>query len=587
MRLSLACPALGRKNMSDPKTVDFLSPGVAQIRHQLRGILESYSHDWDVLAELAQNAVDAIAREKPTKGHIRVTVDALKKTVSFADNGTGIDPDQLPRLLGPFATDKYGEASQIGQKGVGLTFVIFSSDNFEVQTSGSAGAARGMIKSARSWLNSDDSERISATIAEISASATSGTEVTVRLSDDNHPIWSLSFDQLLYVLRTRTALGSTNYIWGSPLSCDFTIAHTDQSGNHNAQEIECNYLLPTEGLPDHEVIALNDYKEWLADSDKDRSDSDKRAKLKGKILVHQGSDYRGGRDLKYWCCFVPKRDVWRTLSSRHGLIKIEDEDVEAFVIDEAELRLQFGSGLLTSSKGMPTGILVDLRPRGSGGYLPNFMILIEDPSLSFDIGRKSIQGRQQAMLRELAFERFREFLKIVAKYISGSPGAGGDGYDREELLEEIRLLPDLTSEKTAFLKRPNNQEATVAAIFYEQMGKGEFGAFAPLITGYKDKYDLYARISKKLFVVEFKFNLAQLFRDFGDERKMFDDIDMAVIWDITEADRKVVSALSLELEEIKSSSFGDEEPRFPLAQYRLRMSNVRPVEIFCLRNFLE
>ena len=43
------------------KEIDFLQPGVSQIRHQIREILQSYNHDWDVIAELAQNSVDAIS----------------------------------------------------------------------------------------------------------------------------------------------------------------------------------------------------------------------------------------------------------------------------------------------------------------------------------------------------------------------------------------------------------------------------------------------------------------------------------------------------------------------------------------------
>ena len=41
-------------------TIDFLKPDTEQIRHQIRGILDSYSHDWDLLSELAQNCIDAI-----------------------------------------------------------------------------------------------------------------------------------------------------------------------------------------------------------------------------------------------------------------------------------------------------------------------------------------------------------------------------------------------------------------------------------------------------------------------------------------------------------------------------------------------
>jgi hypothetical protein len=104
------------------------------------------------------------------------------------------------------------------------------------------------------------------------------------------------------------------------------------------------------------------------------------------------------------------------------------------------------------------------------------------------------------MLRELAFKKFREFLAIASKYIGGSAGDDND-YDRDELLEEIRKLPDLNNEHTLFIKRPNHQEATVAAMFYEQMGKDKFAKFRPLISGYRGRYDLYGKVENKYFAI--------------------------------------------------------------------------------------
>jgi hypothetical protein len=97
--------------------VDFLKPGIDQIRHEIRGICDSYSHEWDLLAELSQNAIDAVIRREPTRGHLVVSVDAAQGRITFEDNGTGIDPESLAKLLGPFATDKIGSNNQIGQKG--------------------------------------------------------------------------------------------------------------------------------------------------------------------------------------------------------------------------------------------------------------------------------------------------------------------------------------------------------------------------------------------------------------------------------------------------------------------------------------
>ena len=87
--------------------VNFLQPGQKEIRHQIRGILESYTHDWDILAELCQNAVDAIRMADRPRGHIQLRVDGTRGLISCTDNGIGIPPKEFERLLRPFGTDKY------------------------------------------------------------------------------------------------------------------------------------------------------------------------------------------------------------------------------------------------------------------------------------------------------------------------------------------------------------------------------------------------------------------------------------------------------------------------------------------------
>ena len=47
-------------------------------------------------------------------------------------------------------------------------------------------------------------------------------------------------------------------------------------------------------------------------------------------------------------------------------------------------------------------------------------------------------------------------------------------------------------------------EATVAAMFYEQLGAGKFDSFEPYISGYKAKYDLYGRVGKRSFNTTFQ-----------------------------------------------------------------------------------
>lgn len=562
--------------------ISFLTPDRAQIRHQIRGVLESYSHEWDILAELSQNAVDAVVRANPVRGHIILSVDATRRIIEISDNGTGIDPSQLQRLMRPFGSDKAGASNQIGQKGVGLTFVLFSTVSFEVETHSEQGSAKARVFGARAWADSNDDSDLFIEVENIEAKSF-GTTIKVKLAEDDSSIFGLSFEEISFALRTRTALGNTNFIWQTPLNCDARLHHTDLSGSMKALEFDCNYLLPTEGLKEDDTISVDSYLDWRREGD--RTDAEKRRKLKDKIVHTSGKKYQAGRDIKYWSCFVPNRAVWNKLSRIQGLTL--KDDVDSSDGDDMFSGYKLSGGLATSSKGMPTGIYLELKPRGSAGYFPNFFIILEDPSLSFDIGRKSIQGRQQGMLREIAYEQFRAYINDFVKYISGSIDDPDPTYDREEMFQEINSIANLDSASSRFIKRPNSQEATVAAMFFEYIGKGGFNGFDPLISGYRDRYDLYGKIGARSQVVEFKFDLAGLFRDFSDERKMFDEINTVILWDITEKDRGIVAKRGLTLSEIGSGLLSTKKSKFPEAHYMLNLDGVKSIEIVSMRKLIK
>ena len=51
---------------------DFLMPTLNEIRQSIRGIDDSYNNFWDVLAEIVQNAIDAIHRGNIENGEVNL-----------------------------------------------------------------------------------------------------------------------------------------------------------------------------------------------------------------------------------------------------------------------------------------------------------------------------------------------------------------------------------------------------------------------------------------------------------------------------------------------------------------------------------
>ena len=565
------------------KEIDFLQPGVRQIRHQIREILQSYNHDWDVIAELAQNSVDAISLRTIDLGRIKVEIIARENKIIFEDNGCGIPPNKLPNLLAPFSTAKDGEDDQIGHKGVGISFVIFSSVSFEIESHHKTGSSRASIEGASSWIESSIEDTPQLNFEKIDSHDDLGTKIIIKLPQDSQKdFFTYTFDQLMTVLLTRTAIGDTKTIWDEESNKVVEIKLRDLEGKLHEQVQPCSYLLPTTKLRKNVFISLTEFEDWNSGS---RSDQQRRKKLQNKIIFDSGKKHRAGRDIRYWACFVPSRRSWDVIAKEYRLVGEEfmnlspSERAEEF----SKFDYLFTSGLYTSTKGMPTGIKLEMKARGSAGYLPNFFIILDDPALDFDIGRKSIPKRTLGMLRDIASDQFDELVRTVRKFLSGETPASDDDRNISTIFNEIRELPELGSGNTKFKKRPSGQEATIAAIFFEMLGSGIIPDICPYISGYKNKYDLYAMRNNADVVIEFKFSLEGLLRDFNDEIKMFDEIDIVVVWEVTESDLIAYHRRGITVDEIEHGLGSDSHSLF---HYELNIGPVKSIKVMCLKELV-
>ena len=520
---------------------------------------------------------------EPIRGQITLEIDASDKRVTFWDNGCGIAPGELPHLLAPFSTGKLGSESLIGQKGVGISFVIFSSSHFEIETHHSEGSCRATISGAWAWVDARTDDLPKLSLRSIQPESTSGTKITLTLpSESRNDFFEYSYDQLAMILRTRTALGDVRTIWGQDPNKSVSLTLKNLNGETRSEHIDCSYFLPTSKLSASKYISLRDFQEWNTG---DRTDAEKRRKLRDKVIFLDGQKEAAGRKIRYWSCFVPKRKAWDIISVNSHLIDGDILDLNPVdrIEQYGDVEYLFSGGMYTSTRGMPTGIRSELRAKGSAGYLPNFFIILDDPQLSFDIGRKSIPGRQLGMLRDLASDVFRDFINGIKKYLSGEPEVDLDRWDRTAVFNEIREMANLEAKATHFLKRPSSQEATVAAIFFELMGSGVVDNITPYVAGYKNKYDLYAKYRNSDVVVEFKFALSSLFRDFDDEIKLFDEIDIVVVWEITEQDYEVTKSRGVGLHKYEEGLVGEHDPLF---QYHLSLGIVSPIRVICLKEII-
>ncbi len=102
-------------------------------------------------------------------------------------------------------------------------------------------------------------------------------------------------------------------------------------------------------------------------------------------------------------------------------------------------------------------------------------------------------------------------------------------------------------------------------------------------------YDLYAKWGNKNLVIEFKSRLRNILKDFNDEQKLFDEIDIIVCWNITEEDKQAMFNKGIGLERISKSSLSSgNKKRIPNATHELILSGfTKPIYIIDLKIILD
>lgn len=566
--------------------MNFLSPDTKQIRHSIRDIDDSYNNQWDIIAELCQNSVDAVRKSSSDTGLISIEVDCIKKSISIFDNGIGISPEVLPDLLKPFSSAKSDDDTTIGEKGVGLTFTLFACNDFYIKSGNANGVSSGCIKYAFDWKNRTDNSILELQHQILPNDSFQGTEIKLNQVTTNCALFDLTCAQFYYVLRTKTAIGNTLSIWDKDCNISVSLKFTDSNGNFTEQMVPFKYLEITEATGQNDFIDLDDFIKFA--SHPDTTDQDKRRKLQDKIVVLKDQVlHNNNRPIKYKAYYVPSRVDWESISIHQKLCT--KENLEDISWRDNFSYLLFHSGITASVKGMPTAISIEPPSTGAMGYWSNMFIIFEDKHIRFDIGRKSIHGQQSRIYKQYAKDIFNKLTRFVTKYTSGNISETPE-WERDSIFAELDSLLDINYSNTNFSKSPKDQEAAVAAIFYECIGNGSIKDICPITSGYRNKYDLYAKWGKRNVVIEFKSQLSKILKDFTDQQKLFNEIDAIVCWDVTEADEKSFKDKGLRIEKIENSGIlrtKSKSENFPHGTHLLLLSGLtKPIYVVDLKTHL-
>ena len=297
------------------------------------------------------------------------------------------------------------------------------------------------------------------------------------------------------------------------------------------------------------------------------------------------------------------RHNWAKMKSSAGLSTDSAEGTS----DDGLAGTLLREGIYLSTRGMPTGVELVHPEVGNSILWGRALFLLEDDSLEFDLGRKSVPGRTQWLLKRIAGEKFKEFVKPALLAAGESETRAGPpavyNMEKQSAFTEMEHLTDLGLPSISFQKYPDRQEAAVVAIFHELVGAGFLRNYKSLRQSYKATYDLWGKyrvvpsdIGSSVrgsrtdeyeipIVIEFKFEAADVIDDVTDRRKFFEDIDLVVCWDIDEHRfaREHIQVRPLPPDEVffKGSNYELEWP----GAYNLGTAGRKPV--LALRKYVE
>lgn len=529
---------------------EFLKETVStkRLQTEARNILDSYSHTWDILAESLQNSVDAIEQNRKANSNsvalIQIVFNAALRSIEVSDTGIGMSPEQVKSVLAPHQGDKRGKGLR-GEKGVGLSFIMFLTNRFRLETYNGEYTTSFEIHRANDWANGTESQPLKFVNVSLTKPQTfQGSSTYTRIwaeqipvaKDSGEDVFEYTKPRLKYVLRTKTAIGNTYPLFKSgerpPVDIKVQLRFIDNTAfQEDFEDLPYSFAAPNSLLKSRDVLDWDEFK--------DRIVQGKKPQLKG--LVHVGTAISESGKAVKWYTFISQRPTFDEISEVNNLQTSETKDVD--------------SGIYLSTRGMPTGIRLTPPRTQQAAYWPSFFILLEYDDLRLDMGRKFVGGRVAQMLTKVASSIFNQHVNAIPR-LTTKASDPFNGLETDVSIEEIKNqvsnTPDLGLSRVPYLKTPIGEQGVVA-IFHELVGAGLLKGYRTQRSSSYERYDAYINYkpdpsvtassvkrnipegrSYNIFT-EFKFEAGQsLLSDF-DVRKRPRDFRLLICWTLNES----------------------------------------------------
>lgn len=573
-------------------------------KREIKNILKSYVSNYDPFSELIQNAMDAVERrsasEESFKPKIFIQINLQENSVEIADNGCGFEESEFRSFLAPSISFKSGGKTR-GNKGVGITYIAYGFNQLYIKTKNSHFSYQGAIRRGREWIEDSDGSvarpkvEKNETKSLLFDNLDQGSSFKIIFTGNHIRPTSLKWymaqtaEQWLYLLLLKTPLGAIMLPHLNDHKIKFDLSVIDLNGvSTSVVDSVAAYK-----FPHNEINAsqkLSDIKNAQLNAIKRGGDVGK-ATLKYKKSNGIFEIYDTEKLIELANLDEEKSNLSKLYNTTaYGYFAYSTEVWDQLNDTKAKLRKGLRvikGGLHIANNYMIQGENITIPLTKSIGHQNQAHIIIHFEGADPDLGRKGFQPELKGLAEKLSVSIVRE-LSNQRDSLKSDSGAQADIEKEIKVHEWLRtheehekMNPLVLNNEAFFLPTRKisigsipKSEQDVIVLFNQLIAGGVIRGIKLLSTSQSSQYDgvfrfcaeeplenlffhrdnnplgVYPEQLTKAYVsqpkiLEYKFTLDGLIREFESSVKDEADIGLAIFWDMGSEFEKEYHVVSL------------------------------------------
>ena len=580
----------------------------ASKKREIKNILKSYVGYFDPFSELIQNAMDAIDRrrllgDEDFTGKIKLRIDLNNQEFSITDNGIGFNEKEYKSFLAPNISFKDGKTTR-GNKGVGATYIGYGFNYLQLGTKHPEFNFCGKIINGREWV--EDLEGIvtrpevvpDAPVHDAFEDIDRGSTFTIKFGGlytrPKNLNWFMAstVDQWIYLLLIKTPLGSIDIFDKNEDYIQFDICVIDKDGNREEKDsINSQYIFPHSQISSSiQLSEILSYQKEQIEKGKDvsklpakysrlngiyeRYSMEDIKKLKSNKIDKAEYQLIDNYEIEAYGYFTYSTSVWDHLNDNVANLRKGQRILKG--------------GLQLSNNSMPQGELITIPLTSNIGYQNQAHIIVHFRNADPDLGRKGFQPELAELAQDISVAIVNNLKKWKVRLLKRDTGVTPDIEKDSQLHEWIKEQEKfeenfpLTISNEHFFKPVHEvsissipqSEQDAIVLFNQLIAGGVIRGIKLLSTSSSKQYDgifryesveptsnyMFDKVTNPLGVeslsispgrqskpkvLEYKFNVDALIKEFESEDKFEKDIDLIIAWELGKEWKKAYGITSL------------------------------------------